>query len=149
MDLAKTLSYNYIFRGVPAGAVATLAALADRRKFSGGDVLLRQFDSSQDVLILLSGEAVTRTFNGDTVARFGPGSVIGEMALVDGQARSATVTAAGPCEVAVLPAEVIRALMEMDADVAGAIYANLAKVLSRRLRNMNSQADSMRVAGAA
>jgi CRP-like cAMP-binding protein len=142
MDLAKTLSYNYMFRGVPRSTVAYLAAAAQTRRVEGGEVLVRQFDRSDDILVILEGEAVTKTMHGDVLAAFGPGSVIGEMALLDGEARSATVVSKGAARVAVLRGDDIRSAMETDPIAAQAILENLAKVLCRRLRTMNAQMES-------
>ncbi len=144
MNLAKTLSYNYVFRGLPASTICGIAALADVRELSGGETLVRQFDKGEEIYILLEGQAITRTFSGETVAQFGPGSIVGEMALIDGQARSATVMTSGKCKVAKISAEVIRSMMEMDATVSSVIYSNLAKVLCRRLRTMNDHAENKR-----
>lgn len=142
MDLAQTLSYNYVFRGVPRGTVAFLAALAQTRWFEGGETMVRQYDRSDDMIVILEGEAVTRSFHEDTIATFGPGSVVGEMSLLDGQARSATVVAKHRCQVAILKGEDIRSIMESDPAVAKTILGNLALVLCRRLRTMNARFES-------
>lgn len=142
MDLAKTFSYNYVFRGLPRGTVAFLAALADVRTFDGGQILVRQYERADDILVILEGEAVTKTIHGDELARFGPGSVLGEVALLDGETRSATVVAVGQTKVAILRAEDIRSIMDTDPQAARIILGNLAKVLCRRLRTMNAQAEA-------
>lgn len=143
MQLSKVLSYNYAFRGVPEGAIAFLAAMADVRRFDGGTPLVRQFDRCRDLYLILEGEAVTRTFNGDVVARFGPGSLVGEMSLLDGDTRSATVTCVGHVKVAILRAWHVDSVMESDPEVAKTILQNLSKVLCRRLRTMNDQLESI------
>jgi CRP-like cAMP-binding protein len=143
-ELSKTLSYNYVFRGVPSAVVSGIAALAEVRRFEGGDTVLRQFDKGRDLLIILDGAAVTRTFSGEVVAEFGPGSVLGEMALIDGEARCANVSAKGPLRAAVISADTILSMMDARPDVAGTIYSNIAKVLCRRLRSMNALAGASR-----
>jgi CRP-like cAMP-binding protein len=45
--------------------------------------------------------------DGDEVAEIGPGAILGELALLDGGRRTATLTARTPCRVVVLPAELI------------------------------------------
>lgn len=139
MELAKILANNYMFRGVPRSFVNTLAAAADVRRYSGGETLVRQFDKGQDLYLILEGEAVTRNFQGDTIARFGPGSVVGEMALVDGSPRSASVVTAGPTTVAIIPGECIEGMLEINSEFGNTLYRNIAKVLCRRLRTMNEQ----------
>lgn len=141
IELAKTLAYNYVFRGVAREALMGLAATAEIRLYDGGEVIVRQFEVNDDLIVILSGAAVIRTFGGDTLAEFGPGSILGEMSLVDSQPRSATVVTRHATSVAVLNAEVLRGMMDDNAEVKAVIMANLSRVLSRRLRTMNDRFD--------
>ena len=117
-DLAKTLSYNYVFRGLPRDVVAGFAAIADVRSYLGGDVLVRQFDYNSDVMILLEGQARIKSFSGETIAEFGPGSIVGEISLIDEQPRSATVVAIGNVQAAVIPAKMFRGMLDADPKTA-------------------------------
>ena len=141
MELAKTLSYNYVFRGLRREALYGLAATADIRVFDGGDILVRQFEHSDDLIVLLEGAARIKSFSGETVAEFGPGSILGEMSLIDNQPRSATVVACHKTVAAILSADVLRGMMNDDSEVKATIMTNLSKVLSRRLRSMNERFD--------
>ncbi len=143
MDLAKTISNNYMFKGVGEAEVQAIADLAQVKEFQGGDQLVRQFDKSSDILIILEGQGITKTFSGEIVSRFGPGSVIGEVALIDGQPRSANVVSVGTSKVAIIPAAAVHKMMESDAKVGYLIVSNIAKVLCMRLRAMNDHADSL------
>jgi CRP-like cAMP-binding protein len=93
-------------------------------------------------MILLEGSAITRTFKGEVVAKFGPGSAIGEVALVDRQKRSANVTSVGKSTAAVLPADALWQLLEADPQVGLVVMRRLAAVLCFRLRSMNEYADT-------
>ncbi len=143
MELAKTLSYNYLFRGLTWEVVNGFAALATVKDFMGGDVLVRQFDYNSDLLILLEGTARIKTFSGETIAEFGPGSMIGEISLIDEQPRSATVVAVGTVKAAVIPATVFRGYMDTDPRTAAVVLMNVCKVLCRRLRTMNVHVDAL------
>jgi len=138
LDLARTLGYNFLFRGVPQQHMRALACTAEIRIFSGGDVIVRQFERGDDLYIILTGEASIKSFQGDEMATFGPGSVIGEMALVDEAPRSATVIARGTTEVAVISGNVVRGLL-LDPEIRATVMTNLSRLLSRRLRSMNSR----------
>jgi CRP/FNR family cyclic AMP-dependent transcriptional regulator len=142
-DLAKTLSYNYVFRGLSRDIVAGFAAIANVKDFMGGDVLVRQFDYNSDVMILLEGQARIKSFAGDTLAEFGPGSIVGEISLIDEQPRSATVVAVGSVRAAVIPAAMFRGMMDSDPKTGSVILMNLCKVLCRRLRTMNVHVDTL------
>jgi CRP/FNR family cyclic AMP-dependent transcriptional regulator len=70
--------------------VAALAVPIERKK---GTVMTRQGAAGGLAFIIVTGTAeVVR--NGKRVALLGPGGVVGELSLIDGKPRSATVTAA-------------------------------------------------------
>jgi len=141
-DLAKTLRYNYIFRGLSRDVIAGIAALADMRNYRGGDVIVRQYDRNSDLIILLDGSARIKSVDDETIAEFGPGSIVGEIALIDEEPRSATVTAVGDVKAAIIPSSQLRAVMDMDPLVGKTIMTNIARVLCRRMRSMNAQQTS-------
>lgn len=142
-ELSKTLSYNYVFRGLPREVVNGFAALAQVREFRGGDVLVRQFDYNSDLMVVLEGQARIKSFSGETLAEFGPGSIVGEISLIDEQPRSATVVAVGTVKAAVIGAQVLRGMMDSDPVTASTILMNISRVLCRRLRTMNVHVDAL------
>ncbi len=141
-NLSQTLRYNYIFRGLSRDVIAGIAALADMRHYRGGDIIVRQYDRNSDLIILLEGSARIKSIDDETIAEFGPGSIVGEMALIDDEPRSATVTAIGDVRAAIIPSSQLRAVMDMDAEVGKTIMTNIARVLCRRMRSMNAQSVS-------
>lgn len=144
MNLAQVLSNNFVFRGVSVAALNALAAVADVREYRGGDTIVRQFDTSKDLIILLEGTARIKAFGGETIAEFGPGSILGEMAMVDDQPRSATVVSVGTSRACIIPASFLHSVLEADPEAGRVFYRNLAKVLARKLRSMNAKADGDR-----
>jgi len=77
------------------------------------------------------------SFAGDSIARLGPGSVVGEIALIDDAPRSATVVSVGTSKSIAIPASEFRGLMAGDADLKATIMENLARILCARLRASN------------
>jgi len=68
------------------------------RRYEDGHLLLRQGEVGHEMFVLLEGEVEVLVEKGDsttTVATLGPGEFLGEMALFDGERRSATVRAKG------------------------------------------------------
>jgi CRP/FNR family transcriptional regulator/CRP/FNR family cyclic AMP-dependent transcriptional regulator len=120
-------------------ALASIASVAD---YDGGDVLMRQFDRSRDLLIIMSGSARVNSFSGDKLVEVGPGSVLGEIALVDEQPRSATVVSLGGTRAARIPGDQFREILEKNPMIAATIYQNLGKVVCARLRTANLSMDS-------
>jgi len=141
-ELARTIRYNYIFRGLSRDVIAGIAALADIRSYRGGDVIVRQYETNSDLIIILDGSAKIKAINEETIAEFGPGSIVGEIALIDDEPRSATVTAVGNVTAAVIPSRQLHAVMDMDPEVGKVIMTNIARVLCRRMRSMNAHQTS-------
>jgi CRP-like cAMP-binding protein len=60
------------------------------------------------------------------VARLGPGKFFGELALMTGEPRNATVRAAGPCKLLVIDDRALRTLLEIEPQLAGHISRVIA-----------------------
>jgi CRP/FNR family transcriptional regulator, cyclic AMP receptor protein len=67
------------------------------------------------------------------LAVLGPGSLIGELSLIDGRPRSATISALKPSHLLHLPAPVFY----READANPLVYREALKILARRLRETN------------
>ena len=80
--------------------------VADRRKLAEGEVLCEQGDDGNELYLLLDG-VISVEVDGEPVAEVGPGAVLGERALLEGGKRTATLRAATPARVAVVPADAI------------------------------------------
>jgi CRP/FNR family cyclic AMP-dependent transcriptional regulator len=105
-------------------------ALAGMGRFHGikaGQILVRQGDPGRDVVAILSGRAkVTRVDpdgNQSILALRGPGDVIGDLAALDAEPRSATVTAIQPMAIRrIRPEDFQRFLAQPEAALAYARY---------------------------
>jgi CRP/FNR family transcriptional regulator, cyclic AMP receptor protein len=111
-----------------------LEAVGRRQSADRGDVLLARGEVGDRVLVVESGRvkvSVTTSGGREAVLTFrGPGSLLGDQALVDESPRSATVTAVEPVEVLVVAASTFRAYLTSHPQVALAMLATL----SARLR---------------
>jgi len=77
------------------------------------EVIVRQGEPGRSMFVLVDGAVrVTVEPGQHEVARLGPGACFGEMSLLTGDARSATVAAAGDCRVIEITDEMLRALAE-------------------------------------
>jgi CRP/FNR family transcriptional regulator, cyclic AMP receptor protein len=87
-----------------------IAMLADELDLPGARDLTREGAGGFEFIILVEGEAdVVRGVR--VVNELGPGDFIGEIALVSGKPRTATVRTRGPARVLVLTASAFRTLM--------------------------------------
>src|SRR5262245_58536591 len=78
-----------------------LAGLAIELDYADGEALMRQGEPGDRFFLIVSG-GVTVERNGRAIARRGPGDHLGEISLLDGRPRTATVVADGPVQVIVL-----------------------------------------------
>jgi small-conductance mechanosensitive channel/CRP-like cAMP-binding protein len=80
--------------------------------YSAGETIVREGQPGQSMFIIMGGEAaVTLAGTQGEVARLHRGDVFGEMSLLTGEARNATVTAATDCDVLELDASQFRRLV--------------------------------------
>ncbi|MBB5869603.1 CRP-like cAMP-binding protein [Allocatelliglobosispora scoriae] len=106
-----------------------------RRHWRRGDVLCRQDDDSDWVALIEEGrvKASNHTAGGSEVvlAVRGPGALLGELAAVDAQPRSATVQALEPVTALVMPPHEFQAYLQAN----GRVALLLMRVLAERLRD--------------
>lgn len=114
--------------------------------FPAGALVLREGDDSRSefLLLILEGEIqVDTAASGEpdvvAIAVLGPGSIIGEMALLDGAPRSATCTAVGQVRAAGLSRRGLELLIEQQPRVAAKLMMGLAQRMADRLRGLGQQ----------
>jgi CRP/FNR family transcriptional regulator, cyclic AMP receptor protein len=105
---------------------------ADIRSFKRGDTIFKSGDPGDCMFAVVEG-AVEIDLAGTVVERIGPGGVFGEMALIDGQPRSATAVAAVDCSVAAINEKRFLRLVEMTPRFA----LQVMQVITERLRRVS------------
>jgi CRP-like cAMP-binding protein len=80
--------------------------------FAAGESIVRQGEAGGSLFVMVRGESVVTLAGTDgEVARLRPGDVFGEMSLLTGEARTATVTAVTDCDLLEIDAEGFRAVV--------------------------------------
>ncbi len=103
-----------------------------------GEVLFRKGEVATRLYVVKSGEL--QILDGNTVFEaVGPGGIVGEMALIDGSLRSATVQAIRPS--AVIPVDERRFLFMVQQTPFFAL--RVMRVMSARLRAMNERSTEL------
>jgi CRP-like cAMP-binding protein len=106
-----------------------IATQVEDMDFPAGKVLCREGQSGGDFFVLISGAAdVTRGTK--KITKMTPGDFFGEIALVDGGKRTATVTTTSPSQCLVLGPRQFQNVLHQDTDIAHSIM----KALTLRVR---------------
>ncbi len=118
-----------LFSGLSPRQLAQIAKLADEIEVPAGKQLATAGDVGHELFIIVDGDASVRVRGGRT-KRLGYGDFFGEMSLIDGGPRSATVVAATPMKLLVLSHREFWSLL----NEAPQVTAKIMRTLSQRLR---------------
>jgi len=138
-DTIALLSRVPVFSTLSREDLVHVAQVAMPRQFEAGAVVFREGDDGSTCYIVRTGRARAIREHPDgrsiTLAHFDPGDIFGEMAMLDGERRSATVEATEDTEaIAILSADMHRLLREHPD-----ISVKLIAALGQRLRSTNER----------
>jgi CRP-like cAMP-binding protein len=138
-EIAELLGRVPLFSGLAAEDLASVAEVAMPRRFAPGVVVFREGDEGDTCYVVRSGRARAVREHGDgrsiTFAHFRPGDIFGELAMFEGDSRSATVETVEETEVLAILAADMRRLLERHPTLA----VKLIAALGRRLRHTNER----------
>jgi CRP-like cAMP-binding protein len=139
-ELTDLLGTIPMFRELEESERAELAARMELRNYDSGKELFREGDPGGQLLILFSGSVEVQKSRSHgagriVIARFDRGGVLGEMSLIDGMPRSATVVASKPTKVYSLTQEGLEELTQDNPRLTVKFLKGVAMLLSLRLRN--------------
>jgi MFS superfamily sulfate permease-like transporter len=142
MDGEFPLTHFDVLAGMSADELATMKPLLERRIYAESDVVFREGDEGKELFMIAKGSASVRIrLPGEKrtarLVTFAPGTVFGELALLDQEARSATVEADEELVCYILPHAIFMSLATERPAIAIKLLANLGRELSARLRRAN------------
>ena len=115
---------------LPTAALDHLAQVSRLCLYDADEDIIRQGDQGSELFIIRTGEAVVLVRSGENepieVARLGPGGVFGEMSLITGEGRSATVRTVSSAEVLVIGHEAFGEVLERNPELAQRVSDVLA-----------------------
>ena len=115
---------------------ATVSRVADDFEgFSAGQHIFTAGQPGDTMYVVKEGE-VEVVVNGKVVDTLGPGGILGEMALIDKQPRSATAVAKTDCKLVSVNEQRFQRLVQQTPHFA----IQVMRVMAQRLRHMDSQA---------
>jgi CRP-like cAMP-binding protein len=124
-----------LFRGCSKDELKHIDRAVTHAEYDAGQVLCTEGAVGRELIMLTDGEAEVER-GGKVVTKVGPGDFIGEMSLLDGGPRSATVTTTTAVKALVLPT---REFWQVLDDVP-ALAHRLLRTLAERLRAMDERA---------
>ncbi len=151
---AELLRSVPLFSDLEQGELERFSRVAVPRSFPAGTRVFHEGDHSDACYIVRSGSfRVTREHSDGraiTLATLGPGDIFGELAMLDGEVRSASVETLEEGELLALPATEVRALLARHPDITVKLVAALVRrlrVANERISRQSFQTVPSRVAG--
>jgi len=124
-ELSELLADVGLFSRCTERQRRTIARHAQIAELPAGVDLIREGEPGDALFVILDGEAVIRS-NDSELDRVGTGAYFGELAILDGEPRSATVVAATDVKVAVIGIRMFRTLLREFSDLAEQLLIGLA-----------------------
>lgn len=130
--ILKTVS---LFVGIPDSTLAALAALLEEQDLAAGEALFRKGDPGECMYIIVAGRLRVHD-DGRLLNELGERAIVGEMALLDGAPRVASVTALEETRLLRLDQEALYELMADYIEVARGIIHVLSGHLRARVQDV-------------
>jgi len=139
-ELTELLSEAAVFKSLCEADRSEIAVRMVQQNYDSGKELFREGDPGGQMYIIASGSVEVQKSRSHgagriVIARFERGGFIGEMSLVDGMPRSATVVAVKPTKVFVLTQEGLNEIIDNNPALAIKFMKGMLILLSLRLRN--------------
>ena len=133
-DGIEALRSVWLFERCSNRELTGLQRIATVLEVDAGRDLTEEGDIGREFFVILSGK-VEATRSGVSIATLGAGSFFGEMALLNRQPRTATVTTLEPCTVLVITAGEFNAFLES----MPSVDRKMLVVLAERLRDVEAR----------
>ena len=141
--IVEQLRGSPLFAHAGEGALADIARYLRRRRYRRGEVIFERGDPGDTLHLVRSGavKIVLPSPEGEEaiIATLRRGDTFGELALLDGEPRSAAAVALEPCETWTLARDRFRELLDRDPGLRDALLAGLA----RELRRLTDQVEEL------
>lgn len=133
-SIANSLAKVPIFSECSKRELAIIARASKVVVHKEGTVIAREGERGVGLFLILEGQCVV-TIGGKTKAKLGPGDFFGEVALLDGGPRTATVTALSPLKLVGITGWVFRGLLMEHPSIA----LKTLEAVAGRLRSVSKE----------
>ncbi|WP_420452388.1 cyclic nucleotide-binding domain-containing protein [Ilumatobacter sp.] len=121
----ETLRQVPLFSSCSKKELTKVAKATDEVSMPDGEMLTDQGQMGREAFVIVDGEVVVKR-NNRKVATLGPGSVVGELSLLDKGPRTATATCLGDCTVLVIDRRRFLSVVEEIPSISQKLMASLA-----------------------
>jgi GNAT superfamily N-acetyltransferase len=132
-----------LFLGFSEEELTTLGERCREQRYDAGEVVFAAGSEGQDLYLILEGTIIIGPGDRGPLATFGPGDIFGELALLDGQPRTAEAVAETPARLLQLKRSAFDNLVQDDPHIGLVVYRNIAGILASRLRRTDARLDSL------
>jgi CRP/FNR family cyclic AMP-dependent transcriptional regulator len=141
--LCAMLRGSQFFGDFPEPEIAMLAKYVQAKSVDSGATIFREGDRGGFMCLLISGAAELfkqdRSYGSKRIAQIDAGKTVGEMALVDGEPRSATCICSQPSIWLMLTREHFVRIIRESPSLSVNILLKIVMLMSRRLRQTSGQ----------
>ena len=129
----KALERTPLFQTMPRRHRKRIAALATVKHYGNDEIIVRQGDPGDSFVVMLKGDVLIAPSAGDERLVVSD-EYFGELSLIDGEPRAATVSAVGPVTVACIDRTDFRALLGDEPGLAVGLLPGVALIIRDLLR---------------
>jgi CRP/FNR family cyclic AMP-dependent transcriptional regulator len=137
-------------QGLSNNELMALATFSRERSYPGGGVIFSEGDAGREMFVVLEGRVRISKFipggGEEALAILERGDFFGEMALIDGQPRSADARAhTGPVTVLALDEATIKEVLTVDPEASLEFLQLLCRLVAKRLREIDEKVIGWRI----
>ena len=133
-----------VFRDLSVDHLKQILSIASHRSFNEDETLCTAGEESVEIFILITGLLQVALADGSKVAKVKPLGIVGEMGILTGNPRSATVVAAESSLVVSIRKTELMRLIKTNHDICRILLLNVIKELSDKLCNINDMFDRLK-----
>lgn len=144
LDIILFLKDVSLFEMLTNSQLAEVARLAEKAEYPTGHILINQGDPP-DYLYLVRKGKVRVVAGGQELSRLGPGECLGEMGVLAGIERTATIEIVEPCQLLRFDGDDFLALLDTYPEIQRALIKALVNRLAQsgKVRDNRNKASTM------
>jgi EmrB/QacA subfamily drug resistance transporter len=129
-SLADFLARVPLFAALDAELLAEVADTATELRVSAGEWVFREGDAGDAMYVVRAGRIEVVDGEGRVIRELGKGAAVGELALITGETRAASIRAARDCELVQIGQASFQRLLDSSLELSRALNLQLARQLA-------------------